>query len=237
MTSENVPDSGLEPRRINRERVMSSPSAALAGGVVVAVVTMVRQLLELMMADADEVREAVRRHVEAFWPGHPQEEFVWTLGPIEDRLPGFRVRRVAPVKRPDPWVYVTVGAANATDGDGMEFFILSPSESPEHVETLAMVANFHADSRYRLSFGRIINIGRPWMEGSVADHLLVSLPYSYGPSLEHCEAPGRHVQVLWLVPITAAEARYAQQQGLEALEQLLEQSGVDVITQHRPSLV
>lgn len=64
-----------------------------------------------------------------------------------------------------------------------------------------MVASFHADERYRLSIGQTVDIGRPWIEGSSADHLLVSLPYPYGPGLEHCEAAGRHVQVLWLVPI------------------------------------
>ncbi|MGI8806587.1 MAG: suppressor of fused domain protein [Acidimicrobiales bacterium] len=189
------------------------------------------------MTAGEEVRDAVRHHLEGFWPDNPQEEFAWTLGPIGEPLPGFRVRRIAPVKPTDPWVYVTVGASGATDGDGAEFFILSPSESPRHVETLAMVASFHADARYRLAIGRTVNIGRPWIEGAAADHLLVSLPYPYGPTLEHCGALGRHVQVLWLVPITETEARYVGERGLEALEQLLEQSDVDVISPVRRSLV
>lgn len=189
------------------------------------------------MVGGEDVRDAVRHHLEGFWPDHPQEEFVWTLGPIGERLPEFRVRRIAPVKPTDPWVYVTVGASEATEGDGVEFFILSPSESPGHVETLAMVASFHADPRYRLSIGQTVYIGRPWIEGAAADHLLVSLPLPYGPSLEHCDAPGRHVQVLWLVPITEAEARYVRERGLEALEQLLEQSNVDVVAPKRRSLV
>jgi hypothetical protein len=147
------------------------------------------------------------------------------------------VRRIAPAKRAEPWVYVTVGASEATDGDGSEFFILSPSESPRHVETLAMVASFHAGERSRLSIGKVVNIGHPWIDGAGADHLLVSLPYPFGPSLEHCEAAGRHVQVLWMVPITEAEGRYVRQQGLKALERLFEQSNVDVIAPERRSLV
>jgi hypothetical protein len=189
------------------------------------------------MIDAEHVRDAVRRHVERFWPDRPQEEFSWTLGPIEERLPGFRVRRVAPVQPTDPWVYVTVGAAGTSDGDGMEFFLLSPSESPRHVETLAMVASFHADPRHRLAVGRTVDIGRPWIEGAVADHFVVALPYPYGPVLEHCDAPGRHVQVLWLVPITQAEAHHVGERGLEAFERLLEASEVDVISPSRRSLV
>lgn len=141
------------------------------------------------------------------------------------------------MKPTDPWVYVTVGASDASHGDGIEFFVLSPSESPRHIETLAMVASFHVNARYRISVGRTVNIGCPWIEGAVADHLLVSLPYPYGPSLEHCDALGRHVQVLWLVPITEAEARHVCERGLEAFEQLLERSDADVISLARRSLV
>jgi hypothetical protein len=100
-----------------------------------------------------------------------------------------------------------------------------------------MVTYFHADQNHRLSIGSTMNIGRPWMDGATADHLLVSLPYPYGPALEHCDAAGTHVQVLWLVPITAREADYRRERGLEALEQLLETDGVDVLSPNRISLV
>jgi hypothetical protein len=36
------------------------------------------------------------------------------------------------------------------DGHSTQFALLSPEESPFHVELLAMVANLHADPRYRL---------------------------------------------------------------------------------------
>jgi hypothetical protein len=179
----------------------------------------------------------VREHLERFWPDRAQEDFAWALGPVEERIPGFRVRRIAPASPGEPWVYVTVGASVVQDGDGMEFFILSPAESPRHVETLAMVATFHADPANRLSAGSTIRVGRPWLDGSSADHLLVSLPYPYGPALEHCDAADRHVQILWLVPVTAAEARLVQEHGAEALEELLERSNVDVIAPTRRSLV
>ena len=99
------------------------------------------------------------------------------------------VRRITPRGPNGIWVYVTVGAWEATEDDpeghGTEFFILSPLETPEHVETLAMVANFHADPCYEdLAFGGILEIGRPWVEDSSLDHLLISLPYPYGPEFE-----------------------------------------------------
>jgi hypothetical protein len=186
----------------------------------------------------EEVFEGERSHLDKFWPDRPHEEFVWMLGPIGQSLPRFRVRRIAPAEQREPWVYVTVGAweTTADDAHGMEFFLLSPTEDPRHVELLAMVAHLHADVRHHLRVGSTVNIGRPWMEGSAADHLLVSLPYPYGPALERCELPERHVQFLWLVPITAAEANLVRSHGLEALERLLELGNVNVISPKRRSL-
>jgi Suppressor of fused protein (SUFU) len=187
----------------------------------------------------DDVMDGERAHISHIWPRHPQEEFVWERGPIRRSLPHFRVLRVAPVDRRDPWVYASLGAWKATTGEGhgTEFFLLSPSESPLHVELLAMVANLHADPRYRLSLGSVIDIGRPWLEESAADHLLVSLPYPYGPSLEWCDLGEQHVRFLWLVPITTAEARLVRDEGLEALERRLELGDVNVISPKRHSLV
>jgi len=187
--------------------------------------------------DDNDVAEGIRRHISAFWPGSPQEEFRWTLGPIGDRLPRFRVRRVAPADPADPWVYLSVGAWEASEQDRAEFLILSPTETPRHVETLAMAAFLHAEPRYRLTVGRHVHIGRPWLEGSSASHLLVTLPYPYGPRLEHCEVAGEHVQFRWLVPIMAAEAGYIDEHGLDGFEQLLEDGGVDVLDPERRSAV
>jgi hypothetical protein len=50
---------------------------------------------------------------------------------------------------------------------------------------LALVAYFHADPRYRLDVGRTMAIGRPWPGRGVSRHLLVALPYPFGPTLEH----------------------------------------------------
>lgn len=181
---------------------------------------------------------AVRNHVEGFWPDRPQEEFTWELGPIEERVPGFRVRRVAPVVSSEPWVYLTIGASSVGDeAGGVEFFLLAPSESPRHIETLAMVASFHADPRYRLDLGATLNIGRPWAEGSPSDHLLVSLPYPFGPDLEWCEQDDRTVRILWLVPVSAAEARFASERGPDELERLFDAENVDVLALSRPSLI
>lgn len=189
------------------------------------------------MTTRDQVYDAERAHVSGFIGGNP-EDFTWTLGPIGDRIPDFRVLRYAPSNRAEPWAYATVGAWEATpdDAHGLEFVLLSPTESAQHVELLAMVTNFHADPRYRLSVGRTINIGRPWLPRSEADHLLVSLPYPYGPEFETCVVGERHIRYLWLVPITGAEARLVHERGLETLEQRLESRGVDIVDPRRRSV-
>jgi hypothetical protein len=54
-----------------------------------------------------------------------------------------------------------------------------------------MVAYYHATSGdYRLDHGHTVPIGRPWIRGSSCDHLLLSLPYPWGPELETCTVRG-----------------------------------------------
>jgi hypothetical protein len=134
-------------------------------------------------------------------------------------------------------VYVTVGAWQARPGStpALEFLILSPREDPIHVETLAMVAFFHADPNYGLDLGKTVHIGRPWLDGSSADHFYLSRPYPIGPDLEYCPAAAQMVRFCWLVPITATEACFVKERGPLAFEEQLEASGADVIAANRPS--
>jgi hypothetical protein len=186
----------------------------------------------------DETFDGIRSHLDRFWPDRPHEEFVWTLGPITQALPRFRVRRIAPIGANESWVYATVGAweATATDHHGTEFILVSPDDDARHIELLSMIANFHADPRFFLTVGSTVEIGRPWMDGSAADRLLVSLPYPFGPALEHCDLGERHIRFLWLVPITGAEDELIRTDGLDALEQLFEQTNVDMSDPRRPSV-
>ncbi len=109
------------------------------------------------------VHDELRSHLEMVWPGSSITPFQWTLGPIGESLPGFNVLRVSPRSEGEPWVYVSNGAARVecVSGERYEFFLLAPRESPAHVETLAMVSNFHSDPRCRLHIGKTIDIGRP----------------------------------------------------------------------------
>jgi hypothetical protein len=102
-----------------------------------------------------------------------------------------------------------------------------PSGADEaRVETLSMVAHLHANPRYRIRLGKVLDIGRPWVGGSSCDHLLVSLPYPYRPAFEHFCVGAMPVRIAWLMPITRTEAAFARANSVELLEQRLEQAGI-----------
>jgi Suppressor of fused protein (SUFU) len=187
--------------------------------------------------EPDEISAAIEKHVRTFFAGHIVKEFTWTLGPIQSALPRFRVLRVSPKTESDLWIYVSVGAweASVDDVSKLEFMIFAPYESPRHVEQLAMTAYYHRN--HDLGPGHTFPIGEPWLEGSQCDHMLVSLPYPFGQDLEICEVNDDHVHLYWLLPITTNEREFKAQNGLEALEQLFEKRGLEYWRPDRKSIV
>lgn len=166
--------------------------------------------------------------------------FTWELGPIREVLPHFRVARVQPLKKSQPWAYVSCGMSSIIrcHTEPIEAFVLSPIEEALHVELLAMIAHFCADMKLSFGLNRILDIGRPWLEGSSCDHLLISLPYPFGPKLEWLELPkGKKVRFLWALPITRDEAAFARAEGVEALEQLFDLHRINAVDPNRPSVV
>ncbi len=179
-------------------------------------------------------------HVDNQWPENTKECFTWELGKIKEILPNFSVIRISPKSSNEPWVYLTQGAweINSKDGFKSEFFIMCPYENPRHVETLAMLTSFHADPKHHLGIGSSVNVGRGWLEGSDCDHLLVSLPYPYGPDLEICKLDhDMTVKYLWLLPINHFENSYLKQNGLEALEQKFDEAEIDFLDPCRSSVI
>ena len=103
-----------------------------------------------------------------------------------------------------------------------------------------MAAHYHCnpeDDSYRLDHGHTVPIGEPWLPGSACDHLLVSLPYPFGPELEMCHWDGGHARLLWLLPITEAERDFMGDRGLEALEQRFDDAAIRYWEADRPSVV
>ncbi|MFB6818367.1 suppressor of fused domain protein [Streptomyces sp. NPDC056347] len=177
---------------------------------------------------------AIEGHVRSFWDGHIVESASWERGPIRERVPQFTVYRVMPKRAGQAWVYVTVGSSlDGADADGTEFFIMSPVASDVHSETLAMVSHYHSFEAHRLTVGSVINIGRPWMPGSRMDHLLVSLPYPYGPELEWSPPEAGRARFLWLLPIHKSEAEFIRRENLDEFESRLDSRAVNVLDPDR----
>lgn len=187
-----------------------------------------------------DVYRRLTDHIDDFWPRNRKARVTWPVGPIHLSLPNFSVLRIAPRSEREPWVYLTVGAWEADAGQKYrsEFFLVSPWEDRRNVETLSMLAHHHADPTQRIELGSSFRIGRPWLDGSRLDHLLISLPYPYGPELEFCSL-GKELQVryLWVLPITRSEHQFRCRAGLEALEQQLEAAGINYLDPDRDSAI
>ena len=185
----------------------------------------------------DDARVGFGEHLERFWRGGAHDELVPKRAALQELLPGFRVRRIAPLLPGGPWLYATSGAAlAAAEGeDGAEYVVLAPAEDPVLVEMLAALASVNADPARRLGVGSLVALGRPWTAGAQADHLLVLPPYPFGPGFEVFELGGRRVVVLWLVPVTPAEADLVRTEGYAAFERLIIAGLVDVADPARDS--
>jgi hypothetical protein len=198
------------------------------------------ELQESGGSDDLSVDALVRRHYEAFWSPGLVEEVPRAGDRAWRRLPDLRIVRIRPVPEPGLWVYATVGAWAGTEDSNhnLEFLAVGRSEAPNLAERLSLVAEYQAGPpSNRLDVGHTIPIGEGWEERSSLDHVLVSLPYLWGPGLEHLVLPDRHIRILWLLPIHGIEAEYRHRFGLEALERRFEQAHFDVLDPSRRPVV
>ncbi|MCC9602248.1 suppressor of fused domain protein [Stieleria sp. JC731] len=179
----------------------------------------------------------VEKHIREFFADHPITEHQWTLGPVPEAMPEFRVLCAAPGNRTGCWTYLSVGASCIEHEDSglLEFFIISPVEDLRNVELVTMTAWYHKSKT--LGWGHTFPIGESWLGDSHCDHMLISTPYPFGPDLEICNFPNGHIHLLWLLPITEAERDYKLANDLESLEQSFEDAGLEYWNVSRSSVV
>jgi hypothetical protein len=186
------------------------------------------------------VHDGILDHYRRFWGRARVEEVHWTPEHMASRLPDFHIAKIRPPEPNGMWVFATIGAwrATAADDHGLEFVAVARSEAAAVLNRLAMTAYYHAGPpENRLGVGHTVSIGEGWIDGSPLEALLVSLPYLWGPKLEHCQLPDRHIQVVWLIPISEAERDYVRLNGVDALEQRFEDTSFDYLDPFRPSVV
>jgi hypothetical protein len=191
-------------------------------------------------ADDQQVDDAIRDHYRVFWPSAAVKDEVYVDGLIEHRLPGLHIAEIRPTDWRGVTILATIGAWTGTrdDNHNLEFLALATSDVRAVRARLAQVAYYNAGpADHRLGVGHTIPIGEPWVKHSGLDHILMSLPYLWGPSLEDLALADRHVRVLWALPIYRIEAEYRHLHGLEELERKLEADGVDVLDPFRSPAV
>ncbi|MFJ1653384.1 suppressor of fused domain protein [Streptomyces sp. NPDC088337] len=145
------------------------------------------------------------------------------------------MRCIEPADPSEAWIYVSMGAS-ASEGDAHEFALLSPFEFPWHVETVTMVAHWQAAGR-NAHVGSVLALGWPWMEGSGADHLLITPLYAYPPEFGSFLDEGDQISIQWLVPIYANEAAYARRRGMGHLEERFERYDANMLDPRRGSVL
>lgn len=181
----------------------------------------------------------VRAHYENVW-GVKSEFLKWTKGPSHDLPKDFCILEFAPTPSKSGWGYATCcmwdeeDAVGAEQAELLELHLWSPVKSltcsgqGNHLELLTAVAHYHRTGA-KLGMGHTVNFGRPWLPGSNCDHGLVSLPYLDGPSLEDLHMENISVRCLWLIPITQEEVDFKRENGLDALEELFEETAFNYL--------
>lgn len=181
--------------------------------------------------------ETLLKHYRDFFVGHNSELLSWNTGPIVEVIPEFKVFLAKPGPKHNLWSYCSIGASTVQrENTGLlEFVVHSPVETPRLVKILAMVAYYH--NNHGLGLGHTLPIGEPWLDNSACDHWLLSNPYPLGPEFEICNLEKAHIHVAWLLPITEQERNYKASNGLEALEKLFEEKGLEYWNVTRTSVV
>lgn len=156
--------------------------------------------------------------------------------PIHNLLPFFKVLKFKPNEKRNSWIYATCGMSGKDKEQGLELFILAPTENNFLINLLVAIAHYYASGNM-LGLGHTVNFGCAWYENSKCDHGLISLPYLDGPELEWLETKSMNIRFLWLIPITEKELRYKKENGLEALENIFEETEFNYIDPFRDSVV
>lgn len=182
--------------------------------------------------------EQFKAHLEAFFEA-PARERHWDTDFVQRNAPNLRTLEFKPQKSFGFFSYVSCGLAPLLPRIEAkhEFVISSPFATEEHCELMNMIAAATLNRGDFYSWGDVIQIGRPWIYGSEADHLLVSLPYPYGPKLERAETSLPNLSVAWLVPIYETEANFCASAGVEALEQKFGEHSICFWEPQRPKVV
>lgn len=179
-------------------------------------------------------RKAIEDHYRLNWGEFTACQFL--KGPAHELPADFGVLCFAPRESRSVWTYSTCCMAQPGDTRPVELHMFSPRKDDGIIELLFATAHYHRTGA-NLGLGHSVNFGRPWLDNSVCDHGLVSLPYLDGPALEELNIGVSEVRCYWLLPISASEVEFKKRNGVDALEREFERGGFDYADPLRRSFV
>jgi hypothetical protein len=195
-------------------------------------------MTEALGVPTDEPHKALLDHLSDFAGGTiwMQE---WTV-PNGWAPLGYAIVTTAPTKKSDFWTYATAGCWQAEKACHWrsEFLLVAADKRPEHEELLKIAGFFQLDPNLSVEIGNVLDIGHPWIAGSSCTHLLALPPYpfAFGEHFESLDVTPC-TRYIWLLPITPEEAAFANQEGAEKLEAVLQRGAIDFLDPLRASIV
>ncbi len=177
----------------------------------------------------------LKAHYEDFWQNEG-EICYFDKGPIQELPEDFGIL-VLPPKENTFWTYATVGMGwNVNEKRSLELHLFSPQKEEWLIELLTIVAHYHHTGS-GLNLFHSVNFGASWIENSLCNHGLLSLPYLDGENLEEFHYKDKLTICLWLIPITESEFNFKKRNGIDALEELFEKHQFNYLDPHRKSVV
>lgn len=173
----------------------------------------------------------VTQHYEKCWKQKGIKK-KWHFGPMEELKSDFDILIFPPSNFRDMWTYSTVGMSSMQDDQPIELHIFSSKEDDGMIELLTVVAYYHIKTS-KLNLNHTVNFGRPWQDDSYCNHGIISLPYLDGEELETMVINGKKVKFFWLLPVSKTEVDYKKEYGVDALEKLFEERGLDYVNPDR----
>ncbi|MBT2640182.1 suppressor of fused domain protein [Bacillus sp. ISL-39] len=94
------------------------------------------------------------------------------------------------------------------------------------------------NSKFQCSLGSIFkDVINMYLPNSPMNHILFVTPFLWGEELKTLDFKSKKVVWLMAIPISNAEKNYADEQGVEALEELFEQVPINVFDLERQSIL
>lgn len=203
--------------------------AAFPGGALLSTMTETATGMWCTLGSSRSARDAdYRRQLRAAFERDLVREVPYENPGLEQALPTFRALELRRRDERAGALFASTGGWDAAEGVTCEFLMTLRAEEDVVAELLAALSYYQADPQIDVYDGRLIQLGRPVVPDSPLDHLLLTTrrPGESEP-LEPLHPLDRHVDLLWAIPLAAAEAAVVSQQGVEPALAMLAAADVD----------